>query len=87
MSGRAVGVWEMSLPAADGTTTTLAGPVELLWHGVFFGKVHGGFGHRAVDRILEARNDPERDPIVEDNVSCLTTPVRYDIHTAQLTVS
>jgi hypothetical protein len=85
--GRAVGSWEASLPMADGTTMSVTGPVEFVYNAVVLAKLHGELGRHTVEGILEVRNDPDRDPVVEDNVGCLTTLARYDIHTGQVVVS
>jgi hypothetical protein len=84
--GRAAGSWEASLPMADGTTLRLTGPVEIVYAGVNFA-VSGQLGTRAVQGIGETTSDPDRDPVVEPDVSCVTTPFRYSIEIGQVVVS
>jgi hypothetical protein len=48
--------------------------------------VSGELAGRPVEGVGEVRNDPGRDPIVEDDVSCFTVPIRHDIWTAQIVV-
>jgi hypothetical protein len=71
---------------ADGTTLSLAGPVEIVYAGVNF-TVSGQLGQHAVQGIGETTSDPDRDPVVEPDVSCFTTPFRYSMELGQVVVS
>lgn len=84
--GQAAGSWEASLPMADGTTMGLIGPVEIVYAGVNF-TVSGRFDQHTVRGIGETTSDPDRDPVVEPDVSCFTTAFRYSIEIGQVVVS
>jgi hypothetical protein len=84
--GRAAGSWDASLPMADGTSMSLTGPVEIVWNAVVAWTVGGRLGQHAVQGIGESTSDPERDPLVEPNVSCFTTPSLYSIERGQMII-